>query len=300
MSKVQHLKYNILEKNLTSSDGSVDTSAAKLKAEAAASGRSELEAKNPLLFSKTPTTEWECRVQLAAAYRLADMYGWTEGIGNHFTCRVPENPDHFLINRFGEGFGEVTASSLVKIDHEGNIVDENHTDAAINLAGFVIHSCVHHARDDCFAVFHTHETNVTAVSNMKCGLLPLNQTALLNGQIAYHDYEGVAVNDTERVTLGKDLADKSIMILRNHGVLTTGSSIAEGFTRLFYVTKAAEIQVKTMGVHQNTEHMIFPRTQVQKLVKEEQGFDGGATALSEATFQMWMRKLDRFNPGYDK
>eukprot|EP00943_MAST-04B_sp_MAST-4B-sp1_P001549 g1549.t1 len=300
MSKVQHFKYNILEKNLTASDG-FDTSAAKLKAENSKAGRSEIEAKNKLAISKAPTTEWECRVQLAAAYRLADMYGWTEGIGNHFSCRVPENPSHFLINRYGEGFGEVTASSLVKIDHEGNIVDEHNKDAAINLAGFVIHSCVHHARDDCFAVFHTHETNITAVSNMKCGLLPLNQTALLNGAVAYHDYEGVAVSDEERVTLARDLGDKSVMILRNHGVLTTGSSIAEGFTRLFYATKAAEIQVKTMGVRNDTDHISFPSTNVQKLVKERQGFDNaGNSSVAEATFQMWMRKLNRFNPGYDK
>jgi ribulose-5-phosphate 4-epimerase/fuculose-1-phosphate aldolase len=251
-----------------------------------------------LKFDSSQKDEWAVRCELAAAYRLADEYGWMEGIGNHFTVRVPGEPEHFLINAFGQGYGEVTASSLVKIDHEGNVVDAGTYSAAINKAGFVIHSTVHHARADANCVMHTHEDNVTAVSAMKCGLLPISQTALVCGKIAYHEFQGVAVNDAERESLTEDIGGASVLMLRNHGVLTTGATVAEAFTRLYYIHKAATIQVKAMAA---SSEFVIPTAEVQKLVVEDQSIDSaGMGSFCEATFQMLRRKVDKLNPGYDQ
>ena len=200
--------------------------------------------------AKVGPAEWALRVDLAAAYRICALEGWDDSINNHFTVRIPgTQPEQFLINCFGMGFDEVTAGSLVKVDTEGNVIEAGSHGEAVNRAGFVIHSCVHAARPDACAVFHTHEKNVTSLSAMDCGLLPLSQTALLCGDVSYHDYEGIAISDDERASLGRDFGDTSngILILRNHGVLTCGLTVAEAFTRLYYIHKAAAIQVKTMA-----------------------------------------------------
>ncbi len=163
--------------------------------------------------------EWETRVDLAACYRLVDLYGMTDLHLNHISARVPGNEEHFLINPFGMMYEEITASSLIKVDLDGKIIANSNPDYGINLAGYVIHSAIHGARHDVGCVLHTHTNAGMAVSVLKCGLLPLTQTAMRWGKIAYHDFEGVVVDLDERKRLVEDLGDCEVMILRNHGLL---------------------------------------------------------------------------------
>ena len=169
--------------------------------------------------------EWKVRCDLAAAYRLVAMFGWDDLVFTHISARVPGPEHHFLINPYGWLFEEITASSLVKVDLDGQKVEES--DAWINPAGFTIHSAVHEAREDANCVLHLHTVDGVAVSCQEDGLLPINQTAmLLNGQLAYHDYEGVALDHDERPRLVADLGDSKVMLLRNHGTMAVGESVA--------------------------------------------------------------------------
>ena len=182
--------------------------------------------------------EWEVRCELAAAYQLAAQFRWTDLIFTHFTARVPGSP-HILINPYGLMFDEITASSIVKIDHEGNVVDDI-TGLGVNYAGFVIHGCVHEARPEINCVIHTHTRAGVAVSVQKHGLLPLSQHALRNyGMLTYHDYEGIALELDERERMAADLGKTSkAMILRNHGLLTLGDSVSEAFELMYYLDTA--------------------------------------------------------------
>lgn len=187
-------------------------------------------------------TEWDVRVQLAAAYRLVAHYGWDDLVFTHLSARVPGPEHHFLLNPYGMMFHEITASSLVKVDKDGNPVDGN---GKINPAGFTIHSAVHMAREKAGAVMHLHEPNGVAVSAQKDGLLPLSQTAMLClPHLSSHEYEGVALNLDERERLIRDLGDKDMMLLWNHGVLTVGETVAQCFGNLYFLSKACEIQVR--------------------------------------------------------
>src|SRR2546423_11039910 len=173
-------------------------------------------------------TEWQARVDLAAAYRLVALYGWDDLIFTHISARVPGSEHHFLLNAYGMMFEEVTASSLVKIDLEGSKVLES--PYFINPAGFTIHSAVHAAREDALCVMHLHTDYGIAVSAQKEGLLPLSQQAMFPlSSLAYHDYEGLALDEEEKPRLVSDLGDKKFMILRNHGLLTIGRTVAEAF-----------------------------------------------------------------------
>ena len=165
--------------------------------------------------------EWEARVQLAAAYRLTEMYGMTEMTANHISCRVPGEEGQFLINPYGMLYEEITASSLLKIDLDGNIL-LNATEFGVNRAGFVIHSAIHAARHDVDCVAHTHTPAGMAVSAMECGLLPIAQTTMRFLHVAYHDFEGIADDEGERERLVADLGNNDAMILRNHGLLVCG------------------------------------------------------------------------------
>ncbi len=190
--------------------------------------------------------EWKARLELTAAYHLAGMFGWTDLIYTHFTARVPEQPGCFLINPFGLHFHEVTPDNLIKVSFEGEILSD--TKHAINPAGAVIHGATHAARPDVSCVLHLHTVNGVAVSSVKDGLLPISQHALhLFGDVAYHDYEGIAMREDEKVTIARDLGDKKVMLLRNHGSLTAGATIPEAFMLMYMLEKAAEIQVKTLG-----------------------------------------------------
>jgi ribulose-5-phosphate 4-epimerase/fuculose-1-phosphate aldolase len=190
--------------------------------------------------------EWALRVELAAAYRLAAINRWVDGIATHISARIP-GQETFLINPFGLLFSEVTASNLIKLDLEGNILEE--TEHQVNLPGFVIHSAVHEARPDVGCVMHLHTDEGVAVSCLEEGLMPISQSAmLLCDQVAYHDYEGVSIELDERKRLGEHLGDRDFMILRNHGLLTAGATVGHAFCRMAALQKVCEIQVKTLSM----------------------------------------------------
>ena len=190
--------------------------------------------------------EWAVREDLAAAYRLMAHYGWDDMVFTHLSARVPGPEDHFLLNPFGFLFSEVTASNLVKIDCDGHVVLNN--GFRVNTAGFTIHSAVHMSRPDARAVMHLHTDAGVAVSSMGRGFMPLTQHALfVYHDTAYHEWEGVATNLEERERLVADLGDKHLMILRNHGTLALGGSVASCFMRIYYLERACRIQVDTLS-----------------------------------------------------
>jgi len=196
--------------------------------------------------------EWETRCDLAACYRLVDHYGWSDLFGTHISLRVP-GTEHFLLNPYGMLFGEITASSLIKVDEDGNVVGESNF--PINPAGFTIHSAVHLSSDVMNAVLHTHTPAGTAVSCMKDGLLPSNQKALLIlGMVAYHDYESVALDHSERERIVNDLGDNRILVLRNHGLLTVGETIAEAFFWMYRMEMACQYQVDILSCGQELQY----------------------------------------------
>ncbi|MEJ0070570.1 MAG: class II aldolase/adducin family protein [Pseudomonadota bacterium] len=185
-------------------------------------------------------------INLAACYRLVALYGMNDMAANHISARVPGTQDQFLINAYGMFYEEITASSLIKIDLDGNVIWKPDSITASTQAGFVIHSAVHAARHDVDCVIHTHTAAGMAVASMKCGLLPLTQTAMRFAAIAYHDYEGVALDLDERARLVADLGEADAMILRSHGLLTVGATIAQAFNAMHRLELACQTQVMTM------------------------------------------------------
>jgi ribulose-5-phosphate 4-epimerase/fuculose-1-phosphate aldolase len=196
--------------------------------------------------SHVSEAEWEQRVALAACYRLVARFGWDDLVFTHISARVPGPDHHFLINPYGLMFDEVTASNLVKVDLAGRkVMDSPH---AINPAGFTIHSAIHAAREDAGCVLHVHSVNGIAVSAQHEGLLPLSQHAIfVLAQLAYHDYEGVALNADEKPRLVRDLGDKRFLILRNHGLLTVGPTVADAFVAMYLLETSCMIQVRAQA-----------------------------------------------------
>ena len=191
--------------------------------------------------------EWQARLDLAACYRLVDAYGMTDLIYNHITLRIP-GTEHLLINLYGLLYKEITASSLVKIDVEGNILSTPETSYGINQSGYVIHGAIHKARPDVKCVIHTHTRAGLAVASMQCGLLPLTQTGMrFVGHLAYHAYEGPAIDLAERARLVADLGNHDAMILDNHGLLTCGASAGEAFNLMYQLEMSCQAQVDTMA-----------------------------------------------------
>jgi len=194
--------------------------------------------------------EWDLRVDLAAAYQLAAVFKWTDLIYTHFSARLLGH-DEFLINPYGLMFEEITASNLIRIDHDGKVLDDP-LGLGYNAAGFVIHGCIHQARPEAQCVIHTHTRAGVAVSAMKCGLLPISQHAMLvQSDVAYHDYEGVALYEAEKERMAKSLGKSKAMILRNHGVLALGETVREAFEIMYYLDCACQIQVDALagGLH---------------------------------------------------
>ncbi|MBO6827119.1 MAG: class II aldolase/adducin family protein [Sneathiella sp.] len=220
----------------------------------------------PSLKGKVSEEEWAARVDLAACYQLVAHYGMSDMIFTHISARIPGTEDQFLINPYGLFFDEITASSLVKVDIDGKILDD--TEFHINPAGYTIHSAVHGARHDIDCVLHTHTAAGMAVSSQKHGLLPMTQHALMFYQrLAYHGYEGIALNLDERERLVRDLGEDSIaMILRNHGLLTVGASISEAFRRIFYLEKACQAQIQALS---GGAELILPPEEVCLTAKEQ-------------------------------
>lgn len=203
--------------------------------------------------------EWQARVQLAACYRLVDIFGMTDLIYNHITVRIP-GTEHLLINLYGLLYKEITASSLVRIDVEGNILWKPETDYGINVAGYVIHGAIHKARPDVSSVIHTHTRAGMAISSMACGLLPLNQTGIrFHGRIGYHDYEGPAIDKDERERLVRNLGEHNALVLRSHGLLTCGPDIPQAFNLMYQLEMACRAQVDAMAAR--TE-LIVPSEEV--------------------------------------
>jgi ribulose-5-phosphate 4-epimerase/fuculose-1-phosphate aldolase len=246
------------------------------------------------LEGKVSAEEWQTRIDLAATYRLVAMYGWDDMIFTHISARVPGPEYHFLINPYGLLFEEITASSLVKVDLDGNKVED--TPYPVNPAGFTIHSALHMSRDDANCVIHLHTNDGVAVSAQEDGLLPLDQHAMMvNGDIAYHDYEGIALDLDERERLVKDLgASKHIMLLRNHGTLALGRSCADAFMRMYYLERACTMQVRALGGGAKPNRVnqgVAEKTAGQGAM----AFEGMIGALA---WPALLRKLDRADAGY--
>lgn len=192
-------------------------------------------------------SEWQLRVDLAACYRLVAVFGMSDLVYNHITARIPGTDDELLINPYGMMYEEITASSLVRIDIEGNVLHNPNPEFSVNQAGYVIHSAVHGARHDVGCVIHTHTRAGMAVSAMECGLLPLTQTSMRFADIAYHDYESVAIDVDERARLVQDLGNKEAMVLRNHGLLVACSTIAQAFNSMYWLEMACKAQVDALA-----------------------------------------------------
>lgn len=232
--------------------------------------------------------EWQTRLDLAACYRLIHMFGMDDLIYTHISAAVPGPEEHFLINGFGLLYEEITASNLVKVDVEGNILSD--TEFGINPAGYVIHSCIHRENPSVGCVLHTHTVAGTGVSIQQDGLLPLSQTALLfKDNIAYHDYEGIALREEEQARLIADMGDKSVMILRNHGLLTVGETVQEAFLLMYYMETACRMQVAAQA---GGAKLTIPSEESQNMVREAArgGFGAG---MGQREFAALIRRLDR-------
>jgi ribulose-5-phosphate 4-epimerase/fuculose-1-phosphate aldolase len=246
------------------------------------------------LKGRVSDEEWQVRVDLAALYRLVALQRWDDMIFTHISARVPGPEHHFLINPYGLYFEEMTASALVKVDLDGNVVQE--TSYRINPAGFTIHSAVHAARHDAQYVMHLHTDAGVAVSAHSEGLLPISQTALLTiPSLAYHDYEGVALRLDERERLVANLGDKHVMLLRNHGTLAVGDTAAACWTRMFFLERACAMQVLALSAGR-TGILMAP----DEAVEETRNMGGGGVgAVGKLAWPGALRRLDRELPGYD-
>ena len=238
------------------------------------------------------TEEWQLRVDLAACYRLVAMYGWTDLIFTHISARVPGPEHHFLINPYGLMFDEITATSLVKVDRNCNKVIDS--PFPVNPAGFVIHSAVHEVREDIQCVMHVHTRAGVAVSAQKCGVLPISQqSTFVLASLAYHDYEGVAFRDDEKPRLQADLSDRNFLMLRTHGLLTVGRTIADTFLSMYIFESACQIQVSAQAGGELTP--VHPQilNGVHQAIKVQTGGLGAAFVWPSL-----LRKLDRMDTGY--
>lgn len=249
----------------------------------------------PSLRDMVSAEEWALRVDLAAAYRLVALYGWDDLIFTHLSARVPGPEHHFLINPYNMMFEEITASSLVKIDIDGNTVSDS--PAPVNRAGFVIHSAIHAGREDAAAVLHLHTPHGQAVSAMAEGLLPHTQTAMIAGHdVAYHDFEGIATELDERERLVADLGARHTMILRNHGTLTVGASVAEAFLRMYFLERACEAQIMMLSA--GRAGLNNPNQGVAEKVEQQSTGPGMAMLARGLAWPALLRKLDRRDPSY--
>jgi ribulose-5-phosphate 4-epimerase/fuculose-1-phosphate aldolase len=237
--------------------------------------------------------EWEIRVNLAAAYRLVAHYGWDDLVFTHISARVPGPEHHFLINPYGMMFEEITASSLIKIDLEGNKVMDSPYE--VNPAGFTIHSCIHAAREDVSCIVHVHSLNGVAVSAQKDGVLPISQQSLfVLSSLAYHDYEGIALNPGEQPRLVKDLGKKTYLMLRNHGLLTVGASPADAFLYMYIFESACMIQVRAQSGGKELIQIPGPILEGIRLAARQATRGMGGSLVWPGL----LRKLDRVNSGY--
>ncbi|MCS3470662.1 ribulose-5-phosphate 4-epimerase/fuculose-1-phosphate aldolase [Pseudomonas sp. JUb42] len=246
----------------------------------------------PSLKDQVSPEEWKIRCDLAACYRLVALHGWTDLIFTHISARLPGDDHRFLINPYGMLFEEVTASSLIVVDQQGNKLNDSPFN--VNRAGFVIHSAIHAAREDAQCVLHTHTRAGIAVSAQKCGVLPISQqSTFVLASLGYHDYEGVAIRDEERVSLQADLGTANFLMLRNHGLLTVGRSIAEAFLAMYLFESTCQIQLSAQAGGELThvhDAIVEGVAHVMKVQTEGQG--------GEFVWPALLRKLERMGSDY--
>ncbi|OZI34863.1 class II aldolase [Bordetella genomosp. 10] len=251
----------------------------------------------PEIRAACSPAEWKVRVQLAACYRLMDMYGMSDLIANHISARVPDEDDAFLINAYGLLYEEITASSLIKINGKGEILakpDFGELGYGVNKAGFVIHSAIHRARHEVACVIHTHTWPGMALSSLSCGLLPMNQTAMRFARIGYHDYQGVVLDLSEQESLVRDLGEHNALILRNHGLLTVGNTIAEAFNAMHRLELSAKAQLAALAC--NTDLNPVSAECIEKTFQNYQPNVRRPFGVLE--WPALIRKLDRLDQSY--
>jgi ribulose-5-phosphate 4-epimerase/fuculose-1-phosphate aldolase len=251
--------------------------------------------------SQMTEAEWETRVDLAACYRLVDFYGMCDMHLNHISARVPGDQEHFLINPYGMMYEEVTASNLIKLDLDGNVISNSNPQYGVNLPGFVIHSAIHRARPDAKCVVHTHTPAGQAVSALECGLLPMTQTAMRWSKIAYHDYEGVSVSLDEQKHIVENLGDAEVMIMRNHGLLAVGETIATAFASIVRLERACQAQLMAMACNAK---LVLPPPHIVELSQKQLAksptpdLSGKYRPQGLLEWPALKRMLDRRDPSY--
>jgi len=246
----------------------------------------------PSLKDQVGPEEWQLRCDLAAAYRLVALYGWSDLVFTHISARLPGSGHRFLINPYGMLFEEITASSLIRIDQDGNKLQDSAF--AVNPAGFTIHSAIHAVRDDARCVLHTHTRAGVAVAAQQCGVLPISQqSTFVLASLAYHDYEGVALRPEEKPRLQADLGNKDYLCLRNHGLLTVGPTIADAFLRMYVFESACQIQISA----QSGGPLVPVQTAIVEGVAHAMRVQTGGMG-GEFVWPALIRKLDREQPDY--
>ena len=251
----------------------------------------------PSMRGQCSEAEWQARVDLAACYRLVELYGMADMMANHISVRVPDEENAFLINAYGMMYEEITASSLIKVDHDGKILakpDFGALNYGINKAGYVIHSAVHHARPEVACVIHTHSWASMAVSSLDCGLLPITQTAMRFLKIGYHEYQGVVLDTAEQESLIADLGKGEALILRNHGAMTVGNTVGEAFNWMHRLELACRSQVAAMSC--STPLRDVPAEVLQETWNNYQ--PGTRRPYGVMEWPALLRKLDRLEPSY--
>jgi ribulose-5-phosphate 4-epimerase/fuculose-1-phosphate aldolase len=245
------------------------------------------------LKGKVSEQEWQLRVDLAACYRLVEHMRWGDLIYTHMSARLP-GTNYYLVNAFGLSFDEVTASNLVKVDLQGNILDD--TPFEINPAGFTIHSAIHEVREDAHCVIHLHTKETIAVASLECGLLPLSQHSMFSlPSLSYHGYEGLAVNEDEKVRLQKDLGTTNHMLLVNHGGLTVGPTVGDAFMRFYDLQRACEIQV---AIHATGQKAIpVPQPIIDNIYNQANVVHSGSTG-GQLAWPAMLRKAYRLDPSF--
>lgn len=246
----------------------------------------------PSLHASVSAEEWALRVDLAAAYRLVALFGWSDLVFTHISARIPGPEHHFLINPYGLMFDEVTASSLMRVDQACNKIHVS--EFPVNPAGFTIHSCIHAVREDAGCVLHTHSRAGVAVSAQRRGILPISQqSTFVLPSVAYHDYEGVALRDEEKPRLQRALGDNTFLVLRNHGLLTVGKTIAEAFLNMYMLESACRIQIDAQAGGELVEIAVSIPGNMSDVIRAATAGQGAALA-----WPALLRKLDRTDPSY--
>jgi ribulose-5-phosphate 4-epimerase/fuculose-1-phosphate aldolase len=251
----------------------------------------------PSMKSRCSEAEWQARVDLAACYRLVELFGMADMMANHISARVPDDEGAFLINPYGMMYEEITASSLLKVDLEGKVLaspDFGALNYGVNKAGYVIHSAVHRARPEVGCVIHTHSWASMAVSALDCGLLPITQTAMRFLKIGYHEYQGVVLDTAEQASLVEDLGEREALILRNHGVLVVGRTCGEAFNWTHRLELSCRAQIAAMSC--NTPLRAVPQPVLEETWNNYQ--PGTRRPYGVMEWPALLRKLDRLDPSY--